>query len=406
MGIRSQNNSLAAYLDVFSRSGTDAAGAGSGGGSSSGITATGGVISDYTSGSDVYRAHIFTTSGDLDVTALGDFGDSVEYIIVGGGGGGGFDRGGGGGAGAFYPASLTASIQPYPVVIGAGGGGAGSAIRGHNGGDTTFGSITVKGGGGGGSNGTNQRHGGNSPDPFGGSGGGGSQGVTSPYAGGSGAGGDAPGFSGGPDDGSGGGSGNAGGSGPSGDGTNGVASTGSGGGGGSGNEPGRQGGRGGSGIVVARYQIGTITATAKATGGNVSFYNGKTIHTFVKSGTFVTTSDWNAGTNEVEYVVVAGGGGSNNEDLGGAGGAGGFIAGTTTINHPSPTAIQVGAGGNLSFSDYVHGGGGTPSYFGTPLTAYGGGGGAGKQPSATTRYSTFVADQFGAVAKVPEVVKV
>ena len=28
-----------------------------------GITASGGVISDYTSGSDLYRAHVFTSSG-------------------------------------------------------------------------------------------------------------------------------------------------------------------------------------------------------------------------------------------------------------------------------------------------------------------------------------------------------
>ena len=34
------------------------------------------------------------------------------------------------------------------------------------------------------------------------------------------------------------------------------------------------------GIVVVRYQIAT-TNTAKATGGNISFYNGKTIHTFI-----------------------------------------------------------------------------------------------------------------------------
>ena len=57
MGIRSQNNPLAAYLDVFSRSGTDAATAAPAGG---GLTATGGVISDYTDGPAVYRAHIFT----------------------------------------------------------------------------------------------------------------------------------------------------------------------------------------------------------------------------------------------------------------------------------------------------------------------------------------------------------
>jgi hypothetical protein len=40
---------------------------------SSGLTATGGVISDYVDGSDVYRAHIFTSSGTFDVTAPGRF---------------------------------------------------------------------------------------------------------------------------------------------------------------------------------------------------------------------------------------------------------------------------------------------------------------------------------------------
>jgi hypothetical protein len=34
-----------------------------------GLTATGGVISDYTDGPAVYRAHIFTSSGTFDVTA-------------------------------------------------------------------------------------------------------------------------------------------------------------------------------------------------------------------------------------------------------------------------------------------------------------------------------------------------
>ena len=31
--------------------------------------------------------------------------------------------------------------------------------------------------------------------------------------------------------------------------------------------------------------------SAKATGGAISFYGGKTIHTFVQSGTFTTTQD-------------------------------------------------------------------------------------------------------------------
>ena len=53
MGIRSQNNTnpIAAYLDVFSSTGTDAMSAGGGGGNTgapTGLTATGGIISDYT----------------------------------------------------------------------------------------------------------------------------------------------------------------------------------------------------------------------------------------------------------------------------------------------------------------------------------------------------------------------
>ena len=43
----------------------------------------------------------------------------------------------------------------------------------------------------------------------------------------------------------------------------------------------RIGGAGGSGIVVVRYQIqATQSGTAKATGGSISYFGGKTIHTF------------------------------------------------------------------------------------------------------------------------------
>jgi hypothetical protein len=55
----------------------------------SGLTATGGVISDYTDGPAVYRAHVFTSTGTFTVTALSTFGDTVEYLVVAGGGGGG-----------------------------------------------------------------------------------------------------------------------------------------------------------------------------------------------------------------------------------------------------------------------------------------------------------------------------
>ena len=57
----------------------------------SAITASGGIINDYTVGSDVYRAHIFTSSSTFEVSSLasGDFPDNLEYLVVAGGGGGG-----------------------------------------------------------------------------------------------------------------------------------------------------------------------------------------------------------------------------------------------------------------------------------------------------------------------------
>ena len=67
----------------------------------SGMTATGGVISDYTEGNAVYRAHVFTGSGTFTVTSLGEnspTSNAVEYLVIAGGGGGGSEgnqRGGG-----------------------------------------------------------------------------------------------------------------------------------------------------------------------------------------------------------------------------------------------------------------------------------------------------------------------
>ena len=160
-------------------------------------------------------------------------------------------------------------------------------------------------------------------------------------------------------------------------GSDGTATTG-GGGGGCGADPQprvNRGGSGGSGVVVVRYKIGSVQ-TAKATGGAISFYGDKTIHTFTNSGTFATTSNWSAAT--VEYVVVGGGGaggdgGSPGSDAHGGGGAGSYRTGTTPIGaHPVSTTIQVGAG--AAAAGYPAGTG-TPSYFGTPITAPGGGSG-------------------------------
>ena len=54
----------------------------------SGLTATGGIISDYESGGVAYRAHVFTSSGSFTVTEIGDYGSNVDYLVVGGGSGG------------------------------------------------------------------------------------------------------------------------------------------------------------------------------------------------------------------------------------------------------------------------------------------------------------------------------
>ena len=68
------------------------------------------------------------------------------------------------------------------------------------------------------------------------------------------------------------------------DATSGQSNTGGGGGGaylGS-STPVAQAGNGGSGIVILRYRFGSLTAAAKATGGSISYYGSKTIHTFTR----------------------------------------------------------------------------------------------------------------------------
>ena len=89
----------------------------------SGIVATGGIVNDYADGPAVYRAHIFTSSGELDVQSLStdpDLPDTVDIFAVGGGGGGGaYTGGGGGGGGAFAVTSHPVSVRTYPITIGA-----------------------------------------------------------------------------------------------------------------------------------------------------------------------------------------------------------------------------------------------------------------------------------------------
>ena len=162
---------------------------------------------------------------------------------------------------------------------------------------------------------------------------------------------------------------------------NGMSATGGGGGGGGG-YPQFPGGWGGPGIVAVRYQIGPGSVhTAKATGGAVSYYNNKTIQTFLTPGVFETTSNWASNT-DVEYVMVGGGGaGGETRYRGGGGGAGCYKTGSFPVNHPSPFNVIIGQGGkniaqgstgpDVSGQPSSSGNGGTTT-FGS-ITAPGGG---------------------------------
>ena len=125
------------------------------------------------------------------------------------------------------------------------------------------------------------------------------------------------------------------------------------------------GGNGGSGIVVVRYQIGQIATDAKATGGSISYYNNKTIHTFTGSGVFNNTS----GSTLTAEVLLVGGGGAGGIDAAGGGGAGGFVyyPGMSITTGPKSTVV-VGSGGAQAFKP----GAGPSAIQGVPTTFNGG----------------------------------
>ena len=135
-----------------------------------GLTATGGVISDYTDSGTIYRSHIFTSSGTFNVSQLStDYPNTVDYLVVGGGGGGGssYNGGsGGGGAGGFRTGTgIPVSTSPgsYTITVGAGGNRGNSAPShdpGFDGSLSSFGPISSNGGGGGGSRASSGRSGG------------------------------------------------------------------------------------------------------------------------------------------------------------------------------------------------------------------------------------------------------
>ena len=466
---------------------------GAGGGASlpvspSGMIASGGVISDYsTPPGDVYRAHVFTSTGTFDVTTLGTFGNTIDYLVVAGGGSGSpqtsgslYSASGGGGAGGLrtslpgiMPATnsqVPVAVASYNVVIGAGGAYS-STAQGNPGTDTSLayngGTITSNAGGGGGETqqsglpgGSGGGQGGNNhassrtggaanpnSDPTrqgypgtnlatgdndgSGGGGGGAGAAGQPYVsptrsgltGGAGVqvaiagptaitftgvgaknpannqyqyfagGGGGGGYDGAPT--------GVGGVGGGGRGENppapfpaerhGQYGTGGGGGGAKGNGPSTGSGSGGSGIVIVRYKIASITASAKATGGAVSFHGGKTIHTFTSSGDFTVQG---SEIPSAEIFVVAGGGGGGGYAVG-DGGAGGGGAGGLCVHSGRPLAastaypINIGAGGAMAHvsNGHKYAVQGTNTVFTDPsspgtITSVGGGFGRGQDGSA------------------------
>jgi|GEM_PF-1757711 len=135
----------------------------------SGLNATGGIITYVASTSGTYKVHMFKQSDSFNI--LSGSGD-IEVLVVAGGGGGGSDMGGGGGGGGVvYDSSYAVTPSKMAVTVGNGGAGAPagvSQIRGYNGENSVFGTITAIGGGGGASEFGNN----NSPAGNGGSGGG------------------------------------------------------------------------------------------------------------------------------------------------------------------------------------------------------------------------------------------
>ncbi len=101
-------------------------------------------------GSEVWRTHTITESGDIEITEE----QNVNILLIGGGGGGGAVIGGGGGAGGvlFFDDYLLEK-RTYPVTIGQGGlayNNNNTYKSGDNGTDTIFNGWTAIGGGGGG----------------------------------------------------------------------------------------------------------------------------------------------------------------------------------------------------------------------------------------------------------------
>jgi hypothetical protein len=122
-----------------------------------------------------------------------------------------------------------------------------------------------------------------------------------------------------------------------------------------------------------------IVGGVGASGGVVTFANGRVIHTFTSgSGSFIPL---HASLTAVEVLVVAGGGGGGRGSGanwgGGGGGAGGLIYSSSFSVTPSTTyTTVVGQGGASGSGGSTSGSNGQNSQFGSIISTGGGGGGA------------------------------
>jgi len=122
-----------------------------------------------------------------------------------------------------------------------------------------------------------------------------------------------------------------------------------------------------------------IVGGVGASGGAITFANGKVIHTFTSgSGSFIPL---HASLTAVEVLVVAGGGGGGrgegNNYGGGGGGAGGLIYSSSFSVTPLTTyTTVVGQGGASGSGSSTSGSNGENSQFESIITLGGGGGGA------------------------------
>ena len=123
-----------------------------------------------------YTTHIFTSTGNGNLSVSGNFYAKI-LVVASGGGGGGSNGGGGGAGGLIYDGAYSLSdATNYSVVIGTGGAGGNPAGgKGANGTNSSFDTLVALGGGGGGGE-TTARVNGND----GGSGGGGGGAADAP----------------------------------------------------------------------------------------------------------------------------------------------------------------------------------------------------------------------------------